>query len=67
MASLQGDSLGREKNICLIKMDGILRGGILSYKRGLSALAPKISPGFAKREERIRAGHHAVKFLISIG
>jgi hypothetical protein len=67
MAPLQGDPLEKERKICLIKMDGILRGGKLSYKRGLPGLDPEISPGFAKRKEKFMAGHHAAKFLISIG
>jgi hypothetical protein len=67
MAPLQGDPLEREGKICLIKMDGILLGGNLSYNRGRSGLDPEISPGFAKRKEKIMAGRHAAKFLISIG
>jgi hypothetical protein len=67
MAPLQGDPLERERKICLIKMDGILRGENLSHKRGLPALDLEISPGFGKRKEKIMAGHHAAKFLISIG
>jgi hypothetical protein len=67
MAFLKGNPLERERKICLIRMDGILRGGNLSYKRGLSGLDPEISPGFAKRKEKIMAGRRAAKFLIPIG
>jgi hypothetical protein len=67
MAPLQRDPLERERKICLIKMDGILRGGNLSHKRGLPGLDREISPGFAKRKEKIMAGRRAAKFLISIG
>jgi hypothetical protein len=47
--------LEKERKICLIKLDRILRGGNLSHRRGLSGVDFEITPNPANRR-KIRAG-----------
>jgi hypothetical protein len=66
MAPSQANFLEKEGKSCLKKLDGILRGGNLSYGRGLTGMDLEIIIRFAGRG-KTRSLSPLAKFLVSIG